>query len=217
MNGTSIALCLGGTTVAIAACVAAFSASRSAFAAPSPTASVVASASGSAGVSDALPRPTMSTYAWPTQTSDPPKDEEWTKAIALETVTVGDGSWKGTRCAPRVVREWVELACTPPDSRLFAVAWNVAGADKDTKAWFKMLGELGPPPDRFEASMKRIEFAVAATVVFPVRRGSAFVVDVDQGGVDENYDGGVFVFTQAGISVDVSWASGEAAPSILVL
>jgi hypothetical protein len=96
------------------------------------------------------------------------------------------------------------------------VVWGVAGDLKDVKAWFKMLGELGPPADP-TSSVDHIKIGGAAygTVSFPVRPGSAFVLSLDRLGVDENYDGGIFIGTSQGIVIDVSWVTGEKAPTIL--
>jgi hypothetical protein len=183
---------------------------RYAVAAPS------ASASASAAASPNAPSGTLATYAWPTQASERPKDEEWSKATVLESFKIERGTFDGTKCEPRVLREWVEVKCTPLGDALFSVLWGVGGDLKDVKGWFKMLGELGPPADP-TSSVDRIKIGGAAygTLSFPVRQGSAFVLSLDRLGVDENYDGGIFIGTSQGIVVDVSWVAGEKAPTIL--
>ena len=210
-------LCVGAVAAAsLLGQVLAF-APRYAVAAPSPSASaaLAPSASASAAPSNA-PLGTLATYAWPTSPSDRPKDEEWSNATVLSPFKIERGTFEHSTCEPRVVREWVELKCTPFGDALFSVVWGVAGDLKDVKAWFKMLGELGPPADP-TSSIDHIKIGGAAygTVSFPVRQGSAFVLSLDRLGVDENYDGGIFIGTSQGIVIDVSWVTGEKAPTIL--
>ena len=93
------------------------------------------------------PRPTLASYAWPTEASARPKDEDFKDATELEPVLIKQGNLGGATCKARVIREWLQLECNPGFGRFFGVVWGVAGALKDVKAWFKMLGELGPPTD----------------------------------------------------------------------
>ena len=54
----------------------------------------------------------------------------------------------------------------------------------------------------------------SATITFPVTQGSALLLRIDRMYWDDGYDSSG-AYTQPGILVDVSWALGEKAPTIL--
>ena len=164
-------------------------------------------------------------YVWPTEASPEPKDDDWAGATLLGTdrVAMDTRSWGGTEgvsCSKRALRDWVRVTCTPPHDGvsdvLFGVLWAMAGDVSAVKAKFALASELEKyklPPSDFVSDLTR-KMGASATVTFRVSPGGAFVLSLDHIGWDESYDGGMTMFSLPGMLIDVSWALGEAQPTI---
>jgi len=178
-----------------------------------------------APVAVAQPAPPASEHAWPTSPSPEPKDGAWDSAAELETVRVElPNRWWGgdvsVQCTQRALGEWVRITCTPPhdgtNDVLLGVVWGLAGDLSSVKGQFELSAKLpryAKPPENIVEYLSR-KMGASATITFQVQPGSAFVLSLDEIGWDETYDGSN-VFSRAGILVDVSWAHGENAPTIL--
>jgi hypothetical protein len=204
--------------------------SGAASASPSGAASSAPSGAASAGAAeDRKQGVAISAYAWPTDPSAEPKEEEWAGATGLETMTgtVGRPGWSSdldkVACTQRAVREWLRVTCTPPHDApdnesdvLFGVIWGMAGDVSSVKGSFTMASELeryskmapGIHKDMF------LKMASSATVTFQIKQGSALILSLDRIGWAFSYYGDSDVFSQQGLRIDVSWALGEKHPTI---
>jgi hypothetical protein len=168
--------------------------------------------------------PKVSDYAWPKETSSEPKDDEWANATQLETLKLGSQhQWEsfGVTCSPRVVREWVKLTCAAKEEGefipLFGVIWGMAGDLSTAKGSFtpaSTLERYKDPPKNENDQLTR-KMGAAATAVFQAKPGSAMVLQFDELFWNLNYEG-LSVETRTGMMVDVSWAMGENAPTIVM-
>ncbi len=194
---------------------------------PVPGASAASSASAAAGdVGPGKRGLAVSAYAWPTEVSPAPKEEDWAGATDLETVVfdlVPALEWwpviKGISCAQRALGAWLRVTCTPShagsNDTLLGAVWALSGDAAKAKATFTLAAELEryqKGTDTFYLPRTR-QMGASATVTFPVAQGSALLLRIDQIGWDDGYEGSS-VFTQPGILVDVSWAAGEKSPTI---
>ena len=124
-------------------------------------------------------------------------------------------------CTQRALGAWVRIACAPPhpadsDGTLLGAVWALSGDVAKVKGTLSPASELPrfkKPPSNIEEALTR-KMGASATITFPVTPGSAFLLRLDTIGWDDGYDGSN-VFTSAGMLVDVSWALGEKAPTIL--
>lgn len=191
---------------------------------PSPIAEARASsptAQATAAVAVVPPGPTSDTYAWPTQSSPEPTEDEWKGATELERAVANTyrewGPPETIACTQHVVREWMRVTCTPIGTRdrFVGVLWGMAGDLSSVKGSFVQVSTLdrfkSPPTSIIEDLTRKM--GVSATVTFQAKPASAMVLSLDEIGWDENYEGSS-VFSRAGILLDVSWAQGEKAPTI---
>ncbi len=209
-----------GIAPASAAPSATAASSTSGGAAPAPSATSAASA-GAAPDPAAL----VASYAWPTSASPEPNEADWAGAhdLGAATVSIARSPWVTAApvpCRQRAVREWVRVTCAPNHEEvsdtLLGVIWALAGDTSTVKATFSLASELpryaAAPTDRMQELTRKM--GAAATVTFQARPGSAILLTVDEMGWDEGYDG-ASAFSSPGIVLDVSWALGEKAPTIL--
>lgn len=171
------------------------------------------------------PAPKVSEYAWPTETSKEPTDEEWANATKLETIVKLRNNtliyWRDIGCTPRAVREWVKLTCSGlPESKgepMWGAIWVMAGDFANMKGSFALMSTLDafkdPPKDDHDRMTRKM--GASATTTFQMKPGTAFVLQLDELFWNENY-GDISVEPRAGFMVDVSWALGEKAPVIMV-
>jgi hypothetical protein len=181
-----------------------------------------ASASPSASVAaPARPHLALSAYAWPAELSAEPKEEDWASATDLEPfrrntdAIDAEGLRSAGWCNPRVVGSWLRLTCTAGIH--FGIVWGLAGDLAKVKGTIPLVSEVERPtkPTADWAETATRNMGVSATVTFPVAPGSALVLEIDQIDIDNGYEGSV-VFTHPWALVDVSWAVGEKAPTVLV-
>jgi hypothetical protein len=168
-----------------------------------------------------------SSYAWPAEAGPEPKEEEWAGATDLGTVEVQPAStfwWLSPihlSCAQRALGAWVRITCTPPhpesgEDTLLGAVWPLSGDAAKAKATFSPASALPrykSPPSNVVDDLTR-KMGASVTITFPTTPGSALLLRVDRIGWDDGYDGSN-VFTLPGMLVDVSWALGEKAPTIL--
>ncbi len=211
-----------GSLPAAHAALDASSAQSSAAAAPS------ASASANVGPTG-IP---ISTYVWPKEVSEAPKDAEWTSATELETATtVAQSGWlkKPVKCRQRVLREWMRLDCSPPDpptkqflegQRFYGSLWGLAGDVSNVSGQFQLVSTVEAYAKRTSPSSVdgRLTRAMGAmgTITFQAKYGSATMIRMDEIFWAEQYDGGGNVLLAPGIVIDISWALGEKHPTILL-
>jgi hypothetical protein len=177
----------------------------------------------------------VSSYAWPKETSEQPKEEEWAGATELESITtVASSAWvkKPVKCRQRVLREWVRIDCSPPDpptkeffegQRFYGSLWGLAGDISGASGQFQLVSSIeayakktDPDPTNVGARLTRAMGAVG-TAIFQAKYGNATMLRLDQAFWAENYDGGGNVLISPGIIIDVSWALGEKHPTINLL
>jgi hypothetical protein len=181
----------------------------------SPAASASASAAPAASGSAAAPsKPTIASYAWPTEASDEPKEPEWANATELEPAKVTFQYNDGT-CTQKVVREWVRLRCAPASEDVFlGPMWALAGDFEKVKGGFALAASRTKTPPQSPMDMAILKMGIAGELTFQARPGKAFVVSMDRMGFDEGWDGAT-PFVGTGLLIDVSWAPGEKAPTIV--
>jgi hypothetical protein len=193
-------------------------------AAPMPSGSAVAAPTGMS----------VSSYAWPKETSEQPKEEEWASATELESVTtVASSGWlkMPAKCRQRVLREWMRLDCSPPDppknfpegQRFYGSLWGLAGDISGASGQFQLVSAVetyakktDPNPTNVAGRFTRAMGAVG-TVIFQAKYGNATMLRLDEIFWAEQYDGGGNVLLSPGIVIDVSWALGEKHPTITLL
>lgn len=219
---------LAAVAVACTLCATALAVAQS----PAPTATysappaTAAAGTGTAGAGDKPPGPkaglAVSAYAWPTEASPEPKEDEWAGATVLETLdkTVKDKPWwrrETLTCTQRAVREWMRITCTPASEfTSYGVVWGAAGDLSTAKAKLPLRRDMPgykPPENAFETMTPAM--AVSATLTFQVKVGSATVLQVDEIEFVSDW-GWAGVVARPGFIVDVSWAAGEKAPWIEV-
>ncbi len=199
-------------------------------AAPSASAAPAASAGSAAPVATTPAPPkevvAVKDYAWPTDESPEPSEEDWAGATDLgsRSIDLRRMSWEGGRevlCRQYAIRAWVRVVCTPiqpkRDPVFFGVVWGRAGELSSVKARFLMAHESDAfkafPKNKIEELTQRM--GVDATITFQGRPGQSMLLGIDLIGWDFNYDGGANPFSRPGMLVDVSWAKGEKAPTIV--
>jgi hypothetical protein len=194
-------------------------------AAPMPSGSAAASPTG-------MP---VSSYAWPKEASEQPKEEEWAGATELESITtVATSGWlkKPVKCRQRALREWMRIDCSPPDpptkeflegQRFYGSLWGLAGDVSGASGQFQLVSAVetyakatAPNPTDVPGRLTRAMGAVG-TVIFQAKYGSATMLRLDEIFWAEHYDGGGNVLVSPGIVIDVSWALGEKQPTITLL
>lgn len=199
-------------------------------AAPSGHASAAPAPSGSAA---AVPKGIPSaSYAWPKETSDQPKSEEWAGATELESITTqATSGWskKPVTCRQRALRAWVRVDCPPPEvshddvrpeHRFYGSLWGLAGDVSGTAGQFQLVSSVESHTKKLDEDLSEVGARLArgmgavGTVIFQAKYGSAAMLRLDQIFWVDQYDGGGNALLAPGIVIDVSWALGEKYPSI---
>jgi hypothetical protein len=190
-----------------------------------PPASASASAGALAGAgTQGIP---VSAYTWPTEVSPEPREEEWAGALELSSVRVDivpRFSWLPTVhdvvCTQHAVGAWLRVTCTPrhdgKEDVLVGSLWGLAGDVAKVKGSFALASELerykAPPTGEFETALRKM--GASATITLPLAPGSALLLRLDRIEWDSGYESSS-VGIEPGILIDVSWAVGEKAPTIL--
>lgn len=185
-----------------------------------------ASPSGSANAGP--PGVAVSAYAWPKETSDAPKDEEWAGATELEPgQSSGPSGWltRNVRCRQRALRDWMRIDCDAPGhlnndtDHFFGSIWGVAGEVSGASASFVSTSTLErfqkPLEPRDEGGRIMRRMGATASLTFQVKYGSASMFRIDEIFYAENYMGEGSVLLDPGLVVEVSWALGEKHPSLV--
>ena len=191
-------------------------------AAPGPSAIAPAAANGMS----------VSTYAWPKETSDQPKDDEWAGATELEMVTtLAASGWtkQPVKCRQRVLRAWMRIECSPPDppakqfregQRFYGSLWGLAGDVSNVSGQFQLVSTIEEYAKAASSNdtSGRLTRAMGAigTITFQAKYGSATMLRMDEIFWADQYDGGGNVLIAPGIIIDVSWALGEKHPTIVL-
>jgi len=193
--------------------------------ASAPTASAVASSSAAAPPAPDKASPTFDGYAWPTETSPEPTDDDWEHPTATEITNPGIrtsiwGDWtKQLRCTTSVIRAWARIRCEPVgEEPTLGVIWGMAGDLSAVKGTFGLVnGEerFKNVPATNEIDVMTRRMGAHATITFQVQPGSAVLLSLDQIGWEFNYDGGGFVFSGPGTLLEASWAFGEKSPTFV--
>ena len=202
---------------ALAGAVTAYQPLRAVEAAPAPAGSAPPgpSASAAAPAGHGVP---VSAYAWPAEASPEPREEDWAGATELEVAPAKDpGGSLVLVCAQRALGAWLRISCTPPpgSSHLGAV-WGLAGDVAKVKGSFSLLSGLEgykKPPTSTKEDLER-KMGDAVTITLPLTPGTAALLRIDRISWDEEWDWSGVV-ASPGMLVDVSWALGEAHPTIL--
>ena len=156
----------------------------------------------------------------PNAGSAPPTADEWAKVPRL-TNTDGQAVGSSVPCDTFVLRGWVRLSCanlsvSREAASAFGAVWGVAGALDEVKATATLVGTErlaslmpdGVPTVRNMAS--------SVDITFPIRRGSALLLEVSGARwAFEEYNGNFFTSIDPGFLVDISWALGEAKPTLI--
>lgn len=211
------------TAAGIAALSAAFAVVSMSWKVPVAVAQAVPTSSGSAGPAATGQPP----HVWPTEASAEPAEDEWAGAKELPLSPPRSPGWSRPsadpgKCAQNVIREWVRITCPSPvkgtesDAR-FGVIWGLAGDVSAVKGKMLLAGQTerykAPPVERPDRIVRQT--GASATVTFQLKPGSAFLLAFDTISWAWEYDGGFSVSSSPGFVVDVSWAAGEASPTIL--
>jgi hypothetical protein len=154
----------------------------------------------------------VSAYAWPTEASPEPREEDWAGATDLEVDPPRNSG--GTSCELRALGAWLRITCAP--SWHPGVLWGLAGDVAKVKGRFTLVSEVqhdNKPPKNEQEDAER-QMGASATITLPIAPGSALLLRLDAIAWDEDYNW-AGVVSRAGWLFDVSWALGEKHPTIL--
>ncbi len=190
-----------------------------------PSSSGSAAASGSPAPSQAPPADPgnidLAGIDWPKTASAAPTPEQWATAQKLAHVK-GDGFGPSASCDTFVLQEWVRVVCTDltiewDHATAIGAVWGVAGMLDDVKARVTLVGSQALTALMPDGAPTVKNMASSVDITFPLRPGHATMIEVvGASWAFEEYNGNFFSGIDPGLLIDVSWALGEKAPTLII-
>lgn len=193
-------------------------------ASPMPSSSGSAAASGAPAREKAPPADPgnldLGGIDWPKTASVAPTTEEWANVPKLAHVK-GDSFGASGSCDTFVLREWVRVVCTDltieqDHASAIGAVWGVAGMLDDVKARVTLVGNQALATLMPDGVPTVKNMASSVDITFPLRPGHATMIEVvGASWAFEEYNGNFFSGIDPGLLIDVSWALGEKAPTLI--